>query len=147
MREFDATMELGEDIMIPKGIGGLDANQYKAKLGSKGIENIEYEILYKAGTRINPLDYMVFNESLVFIDGEDESQKEFAHKYQDKNGFAKIILVNGEPGFKEVEGKEYCYYYDQWGAYSNRFNIVYVPSVVYQKEGEKVLTIEEVKVE
>ena len=56
-RVFDPTVELEEDIMIPKG--SLDINQYQAKLKGIKEENTEYEILYKAGTKINPLRYMI----------------------------------------------------------------------------------------
>lgn len=42
------------------------------------------------------------------------------------------------------QSQEYQYFFDQRGAYSQRFKIVKVPSVVYQKEKGKALTIEEV---
>ena len=110
----------------------------------KNPESIKYEVAYKAGTAINPLDYMKFNEPLIFVDGNNEEQLKYARDYQDKNRLAKIILIDGKPGFKEVEGREYHYFFDQWGAYSQRFKIAKVPSVVYQKEGAKVLTISEI---
>lgn len=131
-RVFDPTIGLEEDIVVPED--DKETNP----------ERISYRILYKEGTKINPLKYMVFNEPLVFVDGNNEEQMKFARDYQDNNPLSKIILIDGKPGFREVEGKEYYYYFDQWGAYSSRFNIVNVPSVVYQKEGEEVLTIDEV---
>ena len=144
-REFDPTTELEEDIFIPDDMG-YELGSNKINADSKEREKTKYKLLYKAGTKINPLDYMVFNESLVFIDGDDGAQREFAHKYYDNNQLSKIILINGEVGFKKVGDREYYYYFDQWGAYSSRFNIVHVPSVVHQEEGKKVLTIDEVKV-
>lgn len=138
IRKFDPTTELEEDIVIPRN---------ELPKNSNNPEKIEYETLYKAGTKINPLDYMLFNELLIFIDGKIEEQREFANSYHDKNPLAKIILINGKPGIHKVEGREYYYYFDQWGAYSSRFNIALVPSVIYQKKNEKVLTIEEVKLE
>jgi conjugal transfer pilus assembly protein TraW len=134
-RTFNPTIYLEEDIAIPKG--GIE----EAK---KNPELIEYEVLHKAGTAINPLNYMLFNEPLIFVDGNNEEQLEYAREYQDKNQLAKIILIDGSPGFKEINGKEYQYFFDQWGAYSQRFKIVRVPSVVYQKEGDTVLTINEI---
>ena len=133
-RTFDPAVELEEDILVPK-----DPNE-------KEIEKIEYHVLYPAGTKINPLDHMEFDEPLIFIDGDIEEQREFAHQYQDNNPLARIILINGVPGFRESEEKEYYYYFDQWGAYSSLFNITKIPSVVYQRRGEKLLTIEEVRV-
>ena len=123
-RKFDPTTELEEDIHIPEGDG--------------------YKILYAKGIKINPLDYMQFDEPLIFIDGGDQSQVEFAHDYFDQNQKAKIILVNGQPGIKAVRNTEYYHFFDQWGAYSTRFNITKVPSVVTQESSEKVLTIWEV---
>ena len=120
-RKLDPTTELEEDIRI------------------------DQELLYAKGTKINPLDYMLFDEPLIFIDGEDIEQVKFAHGYYDKNPKSRIILINGEPGLKEIEQQEYYYYFDQWGAYSSRFSIVHVPSLVYQENNQKVLTIWEVK--
>jgi len=120
-RTFDPTVELEEDIV--------------------GLEN---KVLYVKGTKINPLDYQVFDESMLFIDGDDNLQLDFANGYFDKHSNTTIILVNGEPGLKEINGKEYFYYFDQWGALSNRFGIKAVPSVISQVPEQKTLTIEEI---
>ncbi len=135
VRIFDPTTYLEEDIVVPKGT---------IEDAKKNPEAIEYQVLHKAGTAINPLDYMKFNEPLIFVDGNNEKQLQYARDYQDNNPLAKIILIDGSPGFKEINGKEYQYFFDQWGAYSQRFRIVKVPSVVYQKEQDANLTIEEV---
>ena len=132
IRKFDPSTVLDEDIIVPKNNNVKD------------LEKIEHEVLYKAGTKINPLEHMLFNESLIFIDGEIDAQREFANSYQDKNPLTKIILIDGKPGIQKIGDKEYYYYFDQWGAYSTKFNIVVVPSIVYQLNNEKVLTIEEV---
>ena len=138
IRKFDPTTELEEDIVIPS------SEQSKTPIKP---EKIAYKVLHKAGTKINPLDHMLFNEPLVFIDGGIEAQRDFANKYKDKNPLTKIILINGKPGIQRVGDKEYYYYFDQWGAYSSRFNIAVVPSILYQLNNEKVLTIEEVNLQ
>jgi len=144
-RKFDPTTELEEDIMIPKGLSQvMDAKKYRSQLDGK---EIEYEVLHKAGTKINPLQYMKFNEPLIFVDGRNEDQLLFARNYQDKSPLSKIILIDGKPGLKEMNGKEYYYFFDQWGAYSEKFNISNVPAVVWQKDNEEVLTIDEIKLE
>lgn len=89
---------------------------------------------------------MPFNELLIFIDGESPAQVQFAHETFDNNNATKIILINGRPGLKQHEGKEYYYYFDQFGGYSSRFGITRVPYLVYQIGVEKVLTIQEVEV-
>ena len=136
-RKYDPTSYLEEDIVVPKD--GMSAAE-----NIKNKKEIEYEILHLAGTAINPLKYMRFNEPLIFIDGRNEEQLKFARRYQDENKLSKIILIDGSPGFVEIEGKEYYYFFDQWGAYSERFKIVNVPSIVWQKEGEETLTIDEI---
>ncbi|MHC0448717.1 MAG: hypothetical protein ACRY3E_01285 [Candidatus Lariskella arthropodorum] len=127
-RKFDPSILLDEDIVIPDEATG------------------SFKVLYGAGTKINPLDYTPFQETLVFIDGDSAAQVRFAHETYDTKKAAKIILVNGRPGIKQHEGKEYYYYFDQFGGYSSRFGITRVPSLVYQLGLEKVLTIQEVEV-
>lgn len=127
IRSFDPTVELEEDIGVPNG------------------EKIN--ILYAKGTKINPLDYQAFDEAMIFIDGDDEAQKEFANSYFERYPNVAIILVNGEPGLKKIGNKEYFYYFDQAGAYSKRFNVTKVPSVIFQKEGDSTLTINEVNLD
>ncbi len=126
-REFDPTMELTEDIFVP-----TDRN------------NIEPKLLYAKGTKINPLDYIEFDEPLVFIDGDDKNQEEFAMSYFRANNKSKILLINGLPGFKHTESGDYYYYFDQGGIYCKKFGISKVPSIVSQKDGQKTLTIHEV---
>jgi len=121
VRSFDPTIELEEDIVGP-----------------------ENKVLYVKGTKINPLDYQAFDESMLFIDGDDQAQLDFANGYRHPNT---IIFVNGEPGLKEINGEERFYYFDQWGALSHRFGIKEVPSVISQAPEQKTLTIEEIYLE
>ena len=79
-RTFDPTTYLEEDIKVPTG--GIE----EAK---KNPELIEYKVLHKAGTAINPLEYMLFNEPLIFIDGNNEEQLQYGRYYQDNNPMAK----------------------------------------------------------
>lgn len=114
-RKFDPTVILDEDILDENG-----------------------KVLYAKGFAINPLNYQIFDERMLFIDATDDSQAEFAKEYVNAHTNTTVILVAGK--------SEYFQYFDQWGAYSARFGIRRVPSVIFQASGEKVLTIEEVKV-
>lgn len=147
IRFYDPTHELDEEIRIPGKDGAGD-------------------VVYPVGTKVNPLDYQDFDVVMLFIDGEEEAQRDFAHDQVDKNPKTTIILINGEPGQKHVsrvskskkiqpeerginkknnvEEKSYYYYYDQWGMLSKKFGITRVPSLIYQNKGEKQLTIKEV---
>ena len=121
MRKFDPTTYLEEDIKVPDEMGS-------------------YRTLYPRGTSINPLDHMFFSEPLVFIDARDSAQVDFAKHYLKLNPQAKIILIAGKHGLQK-DGT--MFYYDQKAIYSSRFGIVAAPSVVFQIDGEKLLTIEE----
>lgn len=50
--------ELKEDVILPCG-----------------------KILYKAGIKVNPLDYMGFDRELIFIDGRDKEQIDWLKHY------------------------------------------------------------------
>ncbi len=87
-REFwhDPTYILTEDAVLPCG-----------------------RVLYKAGTAVNPLDYMNLDRRLFFIDGREEKQVEWlkGQLLPDNSSFDKkiedrIILVGGSP--PEIQG-------------------------------------------
>lgn len=120
IKKFDPTVVLEDDIVIP------------------GFATIA------KGTKVNPLNYMNFGDTLVFINGDDDEQVEFAMGIFDTNPSAIIMLIKGEPGVKSKNDKEYFFFFDQRGIYCKRFGIKHVPSVVYQIQGEKVITIKEV---
>ena len=116
-REFwhDPTYILTEDAVLPCG-----------------------RVLYKAGTRVNPLDYMDLDRRLFFIDGREEKQLEWlkdqlllgsssgAKKIEDR-----IILVGGSP--PEVQDKlGFEVYFDQGGELTTRFGIRGSPAVAEQ---------------
>jgi len=129
-REFwhDPTYILTEDALLPCG-----------------------QVLYKAGTRVNPLDYMNLDRRLFFIDGREEKQVEWlkgqllpgssseAKKIEDR-----IILVGGSP--PEVQDKlGFEVYFDQGGELTTRFGIRGSPAVAEQ--AGKNLKIVEVAVD
>ena len=129
-REFwhDPTYILTEDALLPCG-----------------------RVLYKAGTRVNPLDYMDLDRRLFFIDGREEKQLEWlkdqllpgsssgAKKIEDR-----IILVGGSP--PEIQDKlGFEVYFDQGGELTTRFGIRGSPAVAEQ--AGKNLKIVEVAVD
>ena len=95
------------------------------------------KVMYAKGFAINPLNYQPFDGHLLFIDASDDVQRQFGKDYVNAHKNTTVILVAGK--------SEDFSYFDQWGAYSARFGIKKVPSAIFQIQGEKVLTIEEVK--
>ncbi len=129
-REFwhDPTYILTEDALLPCG-----------------------RVLYKAGTRVNPLDYMDLDRRLFFIDGREEKQLEWlkgqllpSSSSFDKKIEDRIILVGGSP--PEIQDKlGFEVYFDQGGELTTRFGIRGSPAVAEQ--AGKNLKIVEVAVD
>ena len=126
-REFwhDPTYILTEDAVLPCG-----------------------RVLYRAGTAVNPLDYMDLDRRLFFVDGREEKQVEWLksrllpdsssgeNKIEDR-----IILVGGSP--VELQDKlGFEVYFDQAGELTTRFGIKGSPALAEQDE--KKLKIVEV---
>jgi conjugal transfer pilus assembly protein TraW len=94
-------------------------------------------LLFPAGTRINPLDYDRMTRTLLFLDGRDKKQLAFARRLIAESKTAvKPILVAGEPLKLMREWKREVFY-DQGGALSRRFSITQSPAVVRQ-EGNRL---------
>jgi conjugal transfer pilus assembly protein TraW len=101
------------------------------------IKDHEGRLIVKAGTRINPLDYIAVRVPLLFFDGDDEAQVAWA-KRQHKQ--AKWILVNGAP-IALGEQEDRPVYFDQGGTLTKKFGIDAVPARLTQEN--KLLLIEE----
>lgn len=124
-REFkvDPSVILETDITIPRDDGSI------VTLGRKG-------------DRINPLDYTRFETPLLFLDGDNEAQRDFAKDLVLKNPRTKCLLIKGTPGYDKE--RDIFFYFDQSGVYSKRFQIQEYPSFVTQKPNETVLTVREI---
>jgi len=89
-------------------------------------------ILYPKGYTFNPLDYVVFPNTLIFINGSDRRQVEWfkaSTYYKDP----KVMLLITDGSFKELseELKRPVYYAKR--EIVERFKLRAVPSVVVQK--------------
>ena len=112
---LDPTFEVKEDIRDSKG-----------------------NLIAKRGTKINPLEKMQLNSSLLFLNGDDKEQLSWAKR---QKGVNKWILVQGKP--IEIEEKlSRPIFFDQNGFYTSRFKIENTPAKVSQKG--RALLVEEV---
>jgi conjugal transfer pilus assembly protein TraW len=80
------------------------------------------------GTRANPLDHVGLAQALVFIDGNDSAQIDWAMR-QWSAGSAKIVFVAGSP-FDAMGPRQRRFYFDQGGTLTQRFGIRHTPAVV-----------------
>lgn len=103
---FDPTITLASDIR-----------------GAKG------ELIHSAGTRVNPLDSVKLRADLLFLDGDDPVQIEWALR---QNANAKLILVKGAP-LELMKARQRRFYFDQGGKLTEKFGITAVPARVRQQ--------------
>jgi conjugal transfer pilus assembly protein TraW len=95
-------------------------------------------VIIPAGTTVNALEKLKWGEPMIFIDGEDKEQIQWA-----KNKHGKVVLTNGAP---LDLGKELnrSVYFDQAGILCNRFKIEAVPAIIEQED--MLLRISEVRI-
>lgn len=97
------------------------------------------EEIVPAGTEINPLDYVSMDQVLIFIDGRDQKQIDWALKEGSK-GRSKIVLIAG-PWIDLMKKHNQRLYYDLHGTLTAKFGITGMPATIRQ-EGRK-LRVEE----
>lgn len=107
---------------------------------SYDIKNHQGQLIYKKGTRINPLETVSFRGQWLFINGEDTKQKAWAESLY-KTG-DKLILVQGSP-IQLMQSLNLPVYFDQQGLLTRKIGIQQIPARLYQ-EGT-VLKIEEIQ--
>jgi conjugal transfer pilus assembly protein TraW len=98
-------------------------------------------LVAQAGQRVNPLSFVAMKTDLVFIDGRDDAQVDWAMKRWSAQN-AKIIFVAGSP-FDRMGEKKRRFFFDQQGKLTSHFGIAHVPAVV-APQGE-VLRISEIE--
>ncbi len=104
---FDPSMRVEQDILDNKG-----------------------NVIARAGERVNPLDTVSVRQKLVFIDGDDKDQVNWALRRFD-DASAKLIMVKGAP-LDAMTVHQRRFYFDQGGFLVGRFGIRSVPAVVEQ---------------
>jgi conjugal transfer pilus assembly protein TraW len=108
---------------------------------SQDILDARGQVMYPAGTRVNPLDTVSLPQPLLFFDGRDSRQVSAAlnvmHQYHDA---VTPILVAGS---WQKLGREWNrrVFFDQQGKMVNQLGIHAVPALVAQQD--KALRIEE----
>jgi conjugal transfer pilus assembly protein TraW len=91
-------------------------------------------LIQKSGTRINPLEKISLRHDLIFINGDNLKQVEFALSYfKTKDAKATIILIKGSPIKLQKEHKIWIYF-DQQGLLTGKFGITQVPAIVTQDQ-------------
>ena len=109
---------------------------------SQDVKDHLGRIIIAAGTYINPLTHLSWGAAMLFIDGDDQNQVQWALKHLNDEGGAKIVLVKGAP-LELNEQHDRWFYFDQAGVLTRKLGIKQVPSIVTQYG--QLLKIQEVK--
>lgn len=143
---FDKLFRPESAKIIPKATEYREFTYNPRFVTSHDIKDGDGNILFKKGTKVNPLDMNDFDRELWFIDALDEKQVTWYRRKVNKiDHKIRIILVGGSP-LKLKERVKTEAYFDQNGALTKRFGIEHVPAIVYQKEGDKHLTVMELDI-
>ncbi|MFC1659312.1 type-F conjugative transfer system protein TraW [Pseudomonadota bacterium] len=136
----------------PKPVEGItNATEYKEYtydptfILDKDIKDSTGKILFTKGTKVNPLDTLPFTKTLIFLDGDNKKQVEWAlEQYQLSQNDSKqidrikLILINGSP-IELMEKHKIRFYFDQSGYLIKKLNIKHVPAILQQKGRELLI--------
>lgn len=108
---FDPAIVLDHDVITPGG-----------------------KLIAKAGTIVNPLNFITLSKTLIFYNANDPEQVRWVAD-QDKKlkGRDKLILIDGSVLSQEKQFKK-TIYFDQAGRLTSRFGITHVPVIVFQQK-------------
>lgn len=98
-------------------------------------------LIASAGQRVNPLATSLLSKSLVFVNGDDAAEVEWALQ-RGSDTSIKIIFVDGSP-FELMKVHQRRFYFDQGGKLTAHFGISRTPALVEQ-QGEVLLVTEQV---
>lgn len=102
----DPTLTIEGDIILPEGMPHAG------------------HVLAKKGDRLNPLHTLKPHKGLLFIDGDDEVQQQFATEHAHQFD---IVLVKGKP--IELESTlNIPIFFDQGGLITTRYGIKHIPA-------------------
>ncbi|STG88453.1 conjugal transfer protein TraW [Escherichia coli] len=105
------------------------------------IRDNEGRVFARQGEVMNPLQYVPFNQTLYFINGDDPAQVAWMKRQTPPTLESKIILVQGSiPEMqKSLDSRVY---FDQNGVLCQRLGIDQVPARVSAVPGDRFLKVE-----
>lgn len=121
----------------PKGLKLPRAAEYRALeinptyTLDRDITDSAGNVLFKAGTQVNPLAIKPLTKALCFVDGDDVEQMEWVRRFCTGNAKNKIILVNGDIS-KASTYLQRRVYFDQQSVLVAKFQIQGLPAVIRQ---------------
>lgn len=127
---YQAYVERPEGVRLPRATQNRTYYADPSLIVPYDIKDHEGRIIHSAGTTVNPLDYMTLSKQLLFFDGDDPVQVEWARAVIDGDPLhIKPILTNG-PVLALMKEWQVRLYLDQRGQLVERFQIQHVPALV-----------------
>jgi conjugal transfer pilus assembly protein TraW len=138
--EDEAKRRIIEAIEHPRALPGITGAQTArsfyfdpSMVVRENITDAKGNILVPAGTRQNPLEIVSLSKHLLFFDGTDARQVEWARQLIARDeGKVKPILVAGS--YLALMARwQLPVYFDQQGALTRKLGITHVPALVSQE--------------
>lgn len=138
---YQAYVERPEGVRLPRATQNRTYYVDPSLTVPYDIKDHEGRIIHPAGTTINPLDYMTLSKQLLFFDGDDPVQVEWARSMVDGDPLhIKPILTNG-PVLALMKEWQVRLYFDQRGQLAEQFGIQAVP-VTLRQDGKMLKVVE-----
>lgn len=119
----------------PKPVAGISAATRKrawlfdpSTIVENDITDTKGNLIAARGQRVNPMSFVKLTQDLVFIDGRDKTQVDWAVAGWSPLK-AKIIFVDGSP-FDLMKPYQRRFFFDQGGQLTARFGIQHTPAIV-----------------
>lgn len=138
---YRAYVERPEGVHLPRAKEGRTYYVDPSITVPYDIKDHEGRIIHPAGTTVNPLNYITLSKQLLFFDGDDPVQVEWARAMIDSDPLrVKPILTNG-PVLALMRDWRLHLYFDQRGQLVERFRIQAVP-VTLSQDGTQLKVVE-----
>lgn len=138
---FQTYVERPEGVRLPRATQNRTYYVDPSLTVPYDIKDHEGRIIHPAGTTVNPLDYMTLSKQLLFFDGDDPVQVEWARAMVESDPVhIKPILTNG-PVLALMKDWQVRLYFDQRGQLVERFQIQRVPALV-ASDGSRLKVME-----
>ena len=132
---YQAYVERPEGVQLPRATKNRTYHVDPSVTVPYDIKDHEGRIIHPAGTTVNPLDNITLSKQLLFFDGDDPIQVEWARSMVNGDPLhIKLILTNG-PVLALMKEWQVRLYFDQRGQLAQRFHIQHVPALVASDGG------------
>ena len=102
-------------------------------------------VVYVAGTTVNPLEYVSLTTPIVFFDGDDVQQTAWVRDFLGDAPDQYVPLMTNGPVIELMRAWNIRLYFDQHGRYAEQLGITALPAVV--RQDGFLLRIDEIAVE